>query len=89
MRFFRAVKAGVRGALNSAAPGRFRAVGKPVSCSHCGGDTFDSREAQLNTAGMSAVGLDWANPSGTALVCVRCGLIQWFARKPEAIEGEL
>jgi hypothetical protein len=31
---------------------------------------------------MTLMGLDWLNASATALVCERCGKIEWFADKP-------
>lgn len=85
-RFFHAVKAGVRGAMSVAGPGRFAAGGRAVTCTHCGEGEFEKREAQLNTAGMTFLDMDWMNRSGTALVCTRCGLIQWFAKEPDRVD---
>jgi hypothetical protein len=84
-RFFHAVRAGVRGAMSTVGPGRYVAAGLPVSCHHCKADVFEKREAQLNTAGMTFLDLDWTNRSGTALVCVECGLIAWFAKEPDRV----
>lgn len=84
-RFFDAVKAGVRGAMSQFGAGQFRAAGRPIACHHCGGSTFQRRESQLNTAGSSALGLDWLDKSAVALVCVSCGLIQMFGKEPERI----
>ena len=84
-RFFDAVKAGVRGAMSTTGPGRYTAAGLPVSCQHCKADVFERREAQLNTAGMTFLDLDWMNQSGTALVCINCGLITWFAKDPDRV----
>lgn len=86
-RFFDAVKAGVRGAMGEMGPGRFQAAGRMIACTHCGADRFQDREAQFNTAGATVAGLDWMNKSGTALVCVSCGLVQWFAKAPERVSG--
>lgn len=85
-RFFRAVKAGVLGAASAGDPARFQAAGIALSCQHCRGDTFQRREAQLNTTMMSAMDLDWMNRSGAALVCVNCGLIHWFLKEPVRVE---
>jgi hypothetical protein len=85
-RFFRAVKAGVEGVKEAMGPGRYTAAGRPVVCSHCGGEEFDARSAQLNTTGATLAGLDWLNASGVALVCVRCDLIHWFLRSPTRVE---
>lgn len=86
-KFFDAVKAGVRGAMSEMGPGQFRAAGRPIACPHCGADRFQKREAQFNTAGASAAGLDWLNASGVALVCESCSLVQWFARGPERVSS--
>jgi uncharacterized protein len=86
-RFFRAVKAGLQGARSHFGPGRFAAAGVQVRCNHCKGEVFESQEAQMNTAGMTLLKLDWMNRSGTALVCTGCGLIQWFAGAPQRIDG--
>lgn len=56
---------------------------KPIICPHCNGDVFDCGEAQLNTSGLTLLGLDFLNRSVYALVCNRCGRIEWFARQPE------
>lgn len=85
-RFFDAVKAGVRGTMSGMGPGRFSAGGRPISCTHCEQSEFERREAQLNTAGMSFLDLDWMNRSGTAMVCTNCGLIQWFAIDPVRLD---
>lgn len=49
-----------------------------MRCHHCGGGDFDRREAQLNTAGMTFLNLDWANRSAACFVCRACGFIHWF-----------
>ena len=59
---------------------RFAAAGRPVTCPHCGRDTFQRGAALLNTAGMTLLELDWLNKSATTLACTRCGLVQWFVR---------
>lgn len=37
---------------------RYEIAGKAVVCSHCGGEEFDERSGQLNTAGASLLNLD-------------------------------
>ena len=86
-RFIKAVKAGVEGAMEALGPGQYAAAGKPIHCGHCGASEFERREAQLNTAGMTFLDLDWMNRGGTALVCVDCGLIQWFAKEPDRLSA--
>ena len=84
-RFFQAVKAGIQGAREALGPGRYTAAELPVKCTHCAGEIFESRSAQLNKAGTTFFGLDWTDPTATALVCVRCGLIRWFAKAPDRV----
>lgn len=82
-RFFDAVRAGVRGAMEAVGPGSFLAAGKVIACSHCGGERFDRREARFGEVARP----DWLETSGVALVCSRCGLVQWFAREPERVSS--
>jgi len=72
-------------ALVSKEPSQFKAEGKKILCSHCGADYFAKGEAQLNTAGMTFIDLDWANKSATTLACAKCGRIEWFLKKPEEV----
>jgi predicted RNA-binding Zn-ribbon protein involved in translation (DUF1610 family) len=52
--------------------------GKRLACPHCGGESFSTRRAQLNTAFMTAMGLDWLNRSAEVYVCDGCGRLEWF-----------
>ena len=52
--------------------------GRRVVCSHCGSTTFEKSDAQLNTAGLTFLGLDWANRSATVYACANCGHLEWF-----------
>jgi hypothetical protein len=81
----RALKAGAKGFAKSFEPARYQAGGFQIRCTHCKGELFQEQEALLNTTGASLVNLDWLNKSGTALICEGCGLIQWFAKKPERL----
>ena len=56
----------------------YERAGKQVVCSHCGGTEFEESSAQLNTAGLSFLNLDWANRSAAVFVCLQCGHIEWF-----------
>ncbi|MCE2903295.1 MAG: DNA-binding protein [Gemmatimonas sp.] len=62
---------------------KFEVAGLPVRCAHCRGDLFVEGRAQLNTAGMSFLNLDWANRSAATLACVTCGRVEWFLADPE------
>ncbi len=52
--------------------------GKPVCCGICGGQRFKSREALLNTRGLTFLKLDWANRKAQLYVCEGCGNVLWF-----------
>jgi uncharacterized protein len=81
----RAFKAGVKGFADAFAPARYQAGGVQVRCTHCKGEMFREHEALLNTTGATLVSLDWLDKSGTALLCENCGLIQWYAKKPDRL----
>ena len=49
-----------------------------LRCEICKNDRFFTREAMLNTPGLTFFDLDWANASATCAVCSRCGYIHWF-----------
>lgn len=66
-------------------PLRYSVAGKIVKCPHCGEDDFESGSAQLNTAGMTFLNLDWANRSAHTLTCVNCSRVEWFLQKPERV----
>jgi hypothetical protein len=51
----------------------------PLHCLVCGGQLFTDREIKLNTSGMEFLGMEWANRSGTALICDRCSFVHTFA----------
>ena len=53
-------------------------AGRQVTCSHCGCTEFEQSHAQLNTAGLTFLDLDWANRSATIYICKNCGHIEWF-----------
>jgi|KBSSwiStaDraftv2_1062776.scaffolds.fasta_scaffold552110_2 hypothetical protein len=53
-------------------------TGKELACVVCGCTRFFSREALLNTPGMTFLKLDWANATAHCRVCEDCGHILWF-----------
>lgn len=55
--------------------------GKQLKCRICDNTTFYTRSAQLNTAALSFLDLDWANKSATCHVCSKCTHIEWFLEK--------
>lgn len=60
---------------------QFSVNNRVVKCSHCETDLFYRSKAQLNTAGMSFLGLDWLNKSADILICRECGQVLWFLEK--------
>jgi len=52
--------------------------GRALECYHCGSHHFDRREAQLHTAGMTFLKLEWLNKTAEVFVCVQCGRLEWF-----------
>ena len=79
--FVKAAKAFVAGM----GPGQYSAGGRRIACPHCGGEIFAEGTAQLNTAGMTFLNLDWANKSATTLACAGCGQILWFMNRPDRV----
>lgn len=76
MGFFSSFKDAVNGDEDDG--GAYGVAGKQVVCPHCGSRAFDRSQAQLNTAGMTLLGIDWANRSADTLICRTCGRIEWF-----------
>ena len=58
--------------------GHYEVLGKSFECTVCGHTEFAQRAAQLNTAGMTFMKLDWMNESARCLVCESCGYVHWF-----------
>ncbi len=60
------------------APERIFVRGRALFCSHCGEALFTKRQAQLNTAFMSLLNLEWTNRSADVFTCASCGHLDWF-----------
>ena len=86
-RFFDALKAGVKGFKEANGPTAYSVGGKPVRCPHCGGSEFAASSAMLNSRGRTVLGVDWADPSASILICVECGRIEWYAQEPERFDA--
>jgi len=57
---------------------KYEISGKILKCHHCGGENFEKSRAQLNTAVMTFLDLDWLNKSSEIYICSNCGRIEWF-----------
>lgn len=79
------LRRGFKAAASVWGPRRFTIQDKVVICPHCGHDEFAEGDAQLNTSGMTFLGLDWANKSAYTLMCSECGRIEWFGQRPERV----
>jgi hypothetical protein len=49
-----------------------------LSCLICSGVSFTQREVQMNTSGMTFMGLDGWNRSADGAICARCGFVHTF-----------
>lgn len=83
--FFERVGKSIKAAVKSFGPGQYMASGLEVICPHCTHKEFEEGSAQLNTAGLTFLGLDWLNKSAKILVCTNCGYILWFGKPPEKL----
>lgn len=52
--------------------------GRQVTCPICQHDLFWTRTTLMNTAGMTFLGLEWANKVADNYVCADCGHVLWF-----------
>ena len=75
-RFWKTLGRAAKATVGALWPGSYTVEEKKVICSHCGESEFTEGSAQLNTARMSFVGLDWANKSAYTLLCANCGHIE-------------
>ncbi|UQZ37326.1 hypothetical protein C2I18_00775 [Paenibacillus sp. PK3_47] len=62
-------------------PAPYTVNGLEVICVHCRYDRFEHGFAQLNTAFLSFLNLDFANRSANTLTCGRCGYVHWFNKE--------
>ena len=80
---FASLRNGVQPMADTPEGERYTVADIPVTCAHCKHDHFVEGRAQLNTAGMTFLNLDWANRSAATLTCTACGRIEWFLADPE------
>ena len=85
MSFFKTLGKGLKGAAAALNADEYSVNGVNVKCTHCGDQHFDTGEAQLNTAGLTFINLDWANRSASVLICKKCSFIMWFLKEPKRV----
>src|SRR5258708_38663826 len=56
-------------------------AGKPLRCRHCGHEEFIQSEAQLHTATLTFLNLEWLGKVAALYICGHCGFIHWFVRE--------
>ena len=78
---------GKSGGKRGRTPTYYMMGGVQIKCPVCGNEMFLQGQAQLNTAVMTLVDLDWANKSATTLACSRCTYILWFGGDPTPTAG--
>lgn len=83
MSYFRKLGKGLKGAINAVRADEYQINGQDIRCIHCGHGHFEEGTAQLNTALLSFVNLDWANRSASVLMCKNCSYIMWFGNTPK------
>ena len=83
MGIWEGVKRASKTLVDGPPPAKYFAGGKQIVCEHCDHDQFDEGKAQLNTVGMTFLGMDWANKTATTLMCDACGRIHWYGVPPE------
>jgi hypothetical protein len=49
-----------------------------LTCPHCGGTDFASKEAQLQSPALALFNLDWLGQVARVYVCRGCGRLEWF-----------
>ena len=72
MSFLSKLGKGLKGAMNAVNSDEYQVNGVKAKCIHCGHSHFELGSAQLNTAGMTFLNLDWANGSASLLSCKGC-----------------
>jgi uncharacterized protein len=86
MSFLKTLGKGLKGAAAALKVDQYTVNGvKKAKCIHCGHQHFETGEAQLNTAGLTFINLDWANRSASVLICKKCTFIMWFLEEPKRI----
>lgn len=83
MGIWNGIKRASKAIVEGTGPAEYIVGGKRLHYQHCGEAHFLEGRAQLNTAGITFLDIDWANKSATTLMCDHCSLIHWFGERPE------
>ncbi|WNF38350.1 zinc ribbon domain-containing protein [Bacillaceae bacterium IKA-2] len=82
-RFFKLFAKNIKESLGA---GHYQSVGISITCMHCQYDKFEHGHAQLNTALLSFLNLDFANRTANTLTCHRCGFVHWFNKDVKRVQ---
>lgn len=85
MSFISKVSKGIKGATQALQSDEYEINGSKIQCVYCGNHHFEFGEAQLNTAGLTFLNLEWANESASILACKNCSHIMWFAKSAKKV----
>ncbi len=85
MSFLKTFRKGLKGAMDAVNTDEFTVNEVKAKCIHCDHEHFEIGDAQLNTAGLTFLNLDWANKSASVLICKKCSFIMWFANKAKKV----
>jgi len=80
--FWTTLTQGTKNTAGSFTPGQYSVGGKKVTCPHCGNERFAAGTSQIPTAGLTFVGLEWAEQTAYTLLCSNCGRIEWYMQEP-------
>lgn len=59
-----------------------------LKCPICGCDEFYYKKTLLNTAGLTFLGVDWADGEATNYICRDCSHIVWFYKDVQSLENK-
>ena len=79
------VKRGLEEASKAFGDGQFEVSGHKIICPICSNSVFSRSTAQLNTAGATFLGFDWANKTVNTMICSKCTYVTWFADRPTRV----
>lgn len=55
-------------------------AGIRLQCQHCGHEQFIESEAQLHSAFLTFLNLEWLGKTADLYICGHCGFVHWFLR---------
>lgn len=65
---------------------RWRVNEHEVRCGQCGHTLLIEHSAQLHSAGLTFLNLEWLGTVTTVLECASCSHLEWFVRRPAHVQ---